>query len=209
MGAKYANINIKMRDAEKLKGVLSEYYQGVKEKNLKLFSRFKEMPDDLLKMICKSHSEYVICQFTEKWLTILNANFGWESVDAVALAISKHINEPILTIGYFDDELVTMSIIENNKILTKHISGLGLSAYEIDAEKEDAIIFNEYLELDQELDVIEEILSIRLNHFTELDDKIQRLSELTGIQLGVGIEDYDFYISENKIAFEVIDFECS
>ena len=55
------------------------------------------------------------------WVTVVDEVFEWGTVEKEARRISKKLQEPVLTVEYFDDDFVQFTVYAHGKQMAKHI----------------------------------------------------------------------------------------
>ncbi|WP_088228807.1 hypothetical protein [Desulfosporosinus sp. FKB] len=61
-------------------------------------------------------------KLSANWTTILHEEFQIGMIEQVGKVLSKKIEKTILTVGYFDDDVIALHIFRNGKCVTCHIS---------------------------------------------------------------------------------------
>lgn len=119
MGTKFGNIHVKTKELSGVLSALKEISSSniQKRTNPDLALGFESIFEqiDLLQNI------YYVGEFHNEWISILNDTFCWGEVEAFGKRLSTYINTPILTIGYFDDDVFEMNIFENGEQKTRQI----------------------------------------------------------------------------------------
>ncbi|MCU6792354.1 hypothetical protein OB236_09460 [Paenibacillus sp. WQ 127069] len=126
MGIKLSNIHIPTRDIKEiidsLQLILS--MRNITSPNLQDLFGLEINPEfeAILKESSKSKYIFYLGQMRDDWISILNEGFGWGETEAFGEEISKHINSPVLTISYFDDDVLDLNIYMNGELITGHLS---------------------------------------------------------------------------------------
>lgn len=100
--------------------------------NLHVFTDDKEEVLKSLKRL-RPKSSYYIGQ-NQGWTTVLGENFNWETIGERAGFLSGLISSLVLAIGYFDDEVLEISIYQNGELLDRYAGGEVLEEYELEPE---------------------------------------------------------------------------
>jgi hypothetical protein len=195
MGTKFANIHIYSNDIERIKESLTLWYRNEQQKRNKLFGNMNILPE-MKQLFDDSLGSCYIGSLKKGWHTILYTNFGWESVNNNALVISQFLDVPILSIGYFDDDVFTLGVIRDGKVFTEHISGNSLEVYDLEDLAGNAKIIVEETGLNISVDTLEDILKLN-----DLEEKVVALEEVFGLPLWINadwIEDEDVNDEHNN-----------
>ena len=113
------------------------------------------------------------------WTTVFSEEFGFESIDVYTLSLSKNTDKLFFTIGLFDEDVFTFSVIKEGKIVTHHVSGAA-ETYEMKPSLGDAAIFAETFNVVPRKEQLEQILETNDSH---LDKKITELENLISVKL--------------------------
>ena len=113
------------------------------------------------------------------WTTVFSEEFGFESIDVYTLSLSKNTDKLFFTIGLFDEDVFTFSVIKQGKILTHHVSG-SAEIYGMKQSLGDSAIFAETFNIAPRKEQLEQILKTNDKH---LDKKITGLENLVSVKL--------------------------
>lgn len=124
---------------------------------------------------------YYLAQSKPGWVSILNDRFGWGEVEAFGEELSCHINSPVLTISYFDDDLFELNIFSNGSNKTGQLwcSDEAREVYELEEKQADISILSNLLG-HEHMEDINEILEI-----DESEEALQKLQELIKVPLWI------------------------
>ncbi|MGC5327681.1 hypothetical protein [Brevibacillus sp. SYSU BS000544] len=148
MGTKFANLQIKQRNADFL----------------------IDLPPG-----------YIIKRLSEGWITILHEDFHIGNIEDAALKLSKEIAHPVLSVGYYDDDVLVLNLFKAGKTVTTHVSD---NAYGYEAKAGNAYKFVEILELEEnDAGLLKDILKCE-----NLERKISLLENLFGVCLWIKSE---------------------
>ena len=64
----------------------------------------------------------VVKEYSDGWCTIVGEHFEAGQMDRIARALSRSIDQGVLSIEYFDDDLFRMALFREGKALTSHIT---------------------------------------------------------------------------------------
>lgn len=120
----------------------------------------------------------IVRNFSDGWTTIVSEHFEVGRIDIVAKKLSKAIDQSVLSIEYFDDDLLRMTIYRNGKSLTSHINENG---YGLPKKFGKPKVFVEELGFDlSEVKHFKEILACE-----DLGKKIELLQYFLGVTLWI------------------------
>ena len=119
-----------------------------------------------------------ISSSNENWISVLHDYFVWGTVKKAGKALSRLIKEPVMTVGFINDEIFELSIFEKGDIQAERIFC-------------DPLVRDEYGLQEQRLqdDYLREALDIREEAFddfirmTSPAQAVDKLSELVGMSL--------------------------
>lgn len=181
MGTKFANIHMKETDINKVELCIKNHIEKNDTVNLKWASNILKSEGislDLISNLLQDTYSYCIGRIHPEWVTVLNSNFAWESIKEIGVKFSKSIQGLILAVGYFDDDVFSIHLIKNGKVLTSHVSGDGASCY---GEKErlgDIELLIRELKLDISTENLQSILEME-----DLQKKVEELEKITLLPL--------------------------
>jgi hypothetical protein len=182
MGTKFANMHILSDELEGIKESLKRWYSRVDNnrknvlKNIGVLSLLEGLTDN-------SCGKCYLGNFKSGWISILHPDFNWESVNDVALEISKKVIGPILTIGYFDDDIFILTVIKAGYIITRHIAGYSLDAYGLQQNEGDAEVIVKELDFDVEIDELKIVLNQE-----DIEKKVIELEKLLKLPLWINAD---------------------
>lgn len=95
-----------------------------------VIAAFRELPaaNDLIP------GRYYVGSIAPGWVSILGDDYGWGNVVEEAENVSSLIGSPVLSVGYFDDDVLELTVAVNGETIATHVAGPGLDVYELDAE---------------------------------------------------------------------------
>jgi hypothetical protein len=129
VGTKFANIQVCDDDTLAVEKALNDFVKNKKSKSENgLGKMFPFISDALVSDI----NTYYIGNVSSGWVTILNSTFGWESIAETALEFSQYYKGSILNIGYFDDDVFCLDLVNDGVVLTTHISARAAYNYGIE-----------------------------------------------------------------------------
>lgn len=204
MGSKFSNINIRTNDLLSVENALKEFSKksgkgspnfpdGILPKN--------NLISGLLDLFNTSQHKYYAGCMTEGWVTVLNEWFGWESIKDAAIDLSEYLTNPILTTGYFDDDVFELALVREGQILTSHVSGGGLDFYDLVPRLGIVEIFIEELGLNPDSNKLRDILEMN-----DLYKKAQELEQFIGVPIIIDGDGIDEEPQEVKSKFKTLRF---
>jgi hypothetical protein len=122
-------------------------------------SRSGFQPEDAKKALEYLHStttEYYIAQ-NHGWITVCSEEFGFESIENIALEISKISTKSIMTVADFDDDIFILNLLKNGKTITRHISG-NADYYDMNETLGDITVISDNFEINGKEEELEAIL---------------------------------------------------
>jgi hypothetical protein len=120
-------------------------------------------------------------QLSEGWTTVLHEDFYIGNIEAAARKLSKKIVNPVLSVGYYDDDVLVLKLFKGGKAITSHVSD---NAYGYEAKAGNANKFAENLELeDNDAGFLKDILKCE-----DLERKVSLLEDLFGVCLWIQAE---------------------
>ncbi|MCG7380886.1 hypothetical protein MH215_28280 [Paenibacillus sp. ACRSA] len=187
MGTKFANLHIKTEDQTIIIEGLNQLNNQLGNKLTGYTNDKRNIIDQYLQRIEKEepnrekHLEvtYYI-DHERQWTTILNDYFEWGTIEQVGELLSKCISEPIMTIGFFDEDIFEFTLFQNGKIkFKKYFCGEWASEeYDLNEEVMDVKYLKEVLEIDQES--IDKLLQVE-----NPEEAVDELAQLIHIHLWV------------------------
>lgn len=196
MGTKFANLHIKNINQE----VLLDALQRLSNKAgsilatadysaMSIIDQYVYRPSNE-KQINKTASSVTFYLNQEmNWSNVLNDHFSWGTVEQIGELLSNFVSEPVMTIGFFDEDIFEFTIFQEGEIRTKKYfcEEWAIEEYGLESEKID-------------LDYIERVLELNHEETTQLleihnpEQAIDELSRMIQINLWVHSE----WISEDK-----------
>jgi len=106
-----------------------------------------------------------------KWTSVLNDQFSWGTVEEVGQLFSHLVRKPIMTIGFFDEDIFELTLFEEGDIRAKKYfcEEWAKKEYDLDSELIDHKYIEETLELNQ----------IELNKLLEISNPEKAIKELS------------------------------
>jgi hypothetical protein len=90
--------------------------------NEEQWQKFRKDWPKAVKYMNSQEREYWVGK-NQNWTTVFSEEFGFESIDNYSLILSKRNNKLFLTVGIFDEDVFTLSVIKKGTILAHHVSG--------------------------------------------------------------------------------------
>ncbi len=197
MGTKFANLHIKTIDKEvvvealqKLSNNAGSLLGNSINSGLSIIDQYvyrattKDKPSNAI-------ASFVTFYFNQEmnWSSVLNDHFSWGTVEKIGELLSSIVSEPVMTIGFFDEDIFEFTIFQDCEIKTKKYfcEEWMKEEYELDSE----VIDLEYLE--EVLEVNHSDLN-KLLDISNPEQAIDELSRMIQIHLWVHSE----WISEDK-----------
>ncbi|WP_098749533.1 hypothetical protein [Paenibacillus sp. EZ-K15] len=177
MGRSFANLHIKSNHLEKTIEALKALSEGSGEVLGKSSNPNQAVSDDAQSEQTQETVMY-ISSSNENWISVLHDYFVWGTVKKAGKALSRLIEEPVMTVGFINDEIFELSIFEKGDIQAERIFC-------------DPLVRDEYGLQEQRLqdDYLREALDIREEAFddfirmTSPAQAVDKLSELVGMSL--------------------------
>lgn len=133
----------------------------------------------------------VVKEYSDGWCTIVGEHFEVGQMDRIAGALSRSIDQGVLSIEYFDDDLLKMTIFNKGRTLTSHISENGQG---IPGKPGKPKTFINELEFDSsETTLFREILACN-----DTGKKLELLQCFLGVELLIG---YDILLNAAESEF--------
>jgi hypothetical protein len=191
MGTKFAHFSISDSSVDQTIGLLNlipkrpnviEMIKRMHPEDPDMFKKLQESsaPESkkLIQYLVSGTREYYIGQ-NLNWITVFSEEFGFESIDVYTLRLSKNTDKLFFTIGLFDDDVFTFSVIKEGKILTHHVSGAA-EIYGMKQSLGDAAIFAETFNVVPRKEQLEQILK---TNDLDLYKKLTELENLVSVKL--------------------------
>lgn len=80
------------------------------------------------------------------WVSVFDERFNWEEIGSSVQTISRLLTYPMLSVGYFDDEVLELGLFQNGQLITKHLAGVGVEEYELVPAEMDLAIFQKVVQ---------------------------------------------------------------
>ncbi|KRE64165.1 hypothetical protein [Paenibacillus sp. Soil750] len=174
MGTKFANIQVRTNDIEHVKSAIEIFGQSFKEEKKARKSALAKMLGISQSYVGISEEElYYIGQITTDWTILLNEEFNWESIADFAAGLSRHITLPLISVGYFDDDVFELNVFNNGQQITKIlVSSEGTAEdYGLEITNGDLIALVNTLDIKSDVKVLEKILGLDV---MELIDPLEK-----------------------------------
>ncbi|MGG0825149.1 hypothetical protein ABE099_20060 [Paenibacillus turicensis] len=112
MGRSFANLHIKSNNLEKTITALKKLTEG----NAKVLgNRENDSTETSITMyISKSNPN-------ESWISVLHDYFVWGTVKKIGKTLSQLVEEPVMTVGYMNEEIFELSFFETGEIQAEKI----------------------------------------------------------------------------------------
>lgn len=144
-------------------------------------------------------------QFSKGWTTIVHEDFEIGVIEQVARRISKKIDQAVMAVGYYDDEVLTLNIFKNGKSITCHNSN---NSYGYIRKTGNPNTFVQELKLDEaDRDYLKWIFKCE-----DLTKKVELLEKLFGIPLWISNEmlnelSAEYFIGKRDLSYIEIYIE--
>lgn len=210
MGTNFASLHIKTEDPTIIKEGLQQLNNQI---GIELTGRVNDNRNVIDRYMYNSEKEEPIREtglkvtyYTSQerqWTSILNDYFEWGTVEQVGELLSKFMSEPIMTIGFFDEDIFEFTVFQNEEIKFKtYFCGeWAIEEYGLNKEVIDIKYLEEVLEIDQES--IDKLLQIE-----NPEQAVEELSKLTHIHLWVKsnwiVEDEDLTEKYAKLDLKIM-----
>ncbi|EGG34822.1 hypothetical protein [Paenibacillus sp. HGF5] len=172
MGRSFANLHIKSSHFDKTIEALKALSEGSGGKSS---NSNQAVSDDAQSEQTQETVMYI--SSNESWISVLHDYFVWGTVKKAGKALSRLIEEPVMTVGFINDEIFELSIFEKGDLQAERIFCHPLVRDEYGLQEQR---LQDYLRV--ALDIREEAFDdfIRLTSPAQAVDK---LSELVGMSL--------------------------
>lgn len=192
MGRSFANLHIKSNHFEKTISALKELSEGHAQV---LGNRENGSSETNITMyISKSN-------VNESWISVLHDYFVWGTVKKIGKALSQLVEEPVMTVGYMNEEIFEWSFYENGEIQAEKIFCEPWTREEYEQLKEERLN-DEYLQ--KMLDVNNEDFG-QLLEITDPAQAVDKLSQFLNMSLWCDAEWIEFE-ADLKKRFEKYEF---
>lgn len=201
MGTKFGNVHVRSGSLKEVTAALEEIASA------RVVPASRAAPvtgfEALIQQADRSKQIYYIADWGNGWISILNDFFGWGETESFGEELSGHLSSPVMTVSYFDDDVLEMNIYRNGELATGH---RWCSAYaQADYELED---------LYADISVLFEVMGHRhieeLMRMLELEDREQAVERLESImELPVWIHSdwfSDISDDERVYSYKLYDF---
>lgn len=192
MGRSFANLHIKSNHLEKTIVALKKLSEGHAKV---LGNRENDSSETSITMyISKSNPK-------ESWISVLHDYFVWGTVKKIGKTLSQLVEEPVMTVGYMNEEIVELSFFENGEIHAEKIFCEPWTREEYEQLKEERIN-NDYFQkvLDVNNEDFEQLFGI-----TDPAQAVDKLSQLLNMSLWCDAEWIEFE-DDLKKRFEKYEF---
>ncbi|AIQ13135.1 hypothetical protein [Paenibacillus durus] len=133
---------------------------------------------------------------SEGWTTVLREDFQMGQIEQIARGLSKKIENVVLSVGYFDDDVLALHLFHKGKMVTSDITN---NAYGYQAKRGNPTRFQQSLELDQEVaPLLKEVFKC-----DDLEEKVYLLEHLLGVHLWISYDANE--IPENELRLKQFD----
>jgi len=167
VGRSFANLHIKSKNLEKTVEALRELSEGHAQV---LGKPNNEAPDKVVMYVSKSN---------ENWISVLHDYFVWGTVKEAGKTLSRLIEEPVMTVGYMNEEIFELSFFENGDLQAERIFCEQWTRDEYEQLKEERL-HDDYLR--KALDIRNEDLDDFIG-ITSPEQAVDRVSELVRMSL--------------------------
>ncbi|GAB6927891.1 hypothetical protein JCM10914A_18740 [Paenibacillus sp. JCM 10914] len=166
MGRSFANLHIKSNNLEQTLEALRE----LSAEHPKVLGKKEAQETQDVMYVSKSN---------ENWVSVLHDYFVWGTVKEIGRTLSRFIEEPVMTVGYMNEEIFELSFFENGDIQAERIFCEPWTRDEYEELKEERM--ND--------DYLRKVLNIRNEDFddfismTSPEQAVDKLSELVRTSL--------------------------
>lgn len=196
MGTKFANLHIKTIDQEEVVDALQKLSN---EAGLMLSNSINSdvsIIDQYVYRTIKNKSSrettskisfYVNPEL--KWSSVLNDHFSWGTVEKIGELLSTLVSKPVMTIGFFDEDIFEFTIFQDGEIKSKKYfcEEFMKEEYGLESELIDLEYLGKVLEINQS----------DLNKLIEIRNPEQAVDELSRmIQINLWV--HSEWINEDK-----------
>ena len=123
-------------------------------------------------------------QYTNGWTTVVRDDFQIGLIDQEARKLSKKIDKLVISVGYYDDDILTLNLFRNGKSIVSHISN---NAYGYNKKEGNPSTFVKELNLSTEYqEYFKWVLKC-----DNPERKVELLEKLLGIPLSLNYETID------------------
>ncbi|NIK72070.1 hypothetical protein [Paenibacillus sp. BK720] len=144
-------------------------------------------------------------EFSRGWVTVLHEDFQIGTIEREAYKLSKNLDRPILSVGYYDDDILVLRVYKQGKSVAYHVSNDG---YGYESRTGNPTHFQQSLGLEEkDTSVIKEILKCE-----NLEKKVVLLENLLGVTLWINYRSFEEYekelsarVFDKSIIYEYID----
>ncbi|WP_409294086.1 hypothetical protein V1498_12670 [Peribacillus sp. SCS-26] len=150
MGSKFASLHIQTNDLKRITDIINH---------------------------SNTQSSFFV-KVNNNWISIYSDSYHWEGIEQEAKAFSNQLSQPVLSVGYFDDDLVEIALIQNNQVITKQISGYGAEDYGLDPENMNIDLFIQTLQLSIENEEFEAALEK-----DDISEIVEEMGKLLNLEL--------------------------
>lgn len=135
--------------------------------------------DEVIEVIEKSGccSSYFVGSF-EGWISVFGQCFSWEDVATVAQGFSKSLQYPVLSIGYFDDDIVDIGLFQNNSLITQQVVAFDAEDYGLEHKEMEINSFKKVINLPIDIDKLAIVLKNE-----DVSEIIEGMQEILNIPL--------------------------
>jgi len=196
MGTKFANLHIKTTDQEavadalqKLSNIAGSMLADTAFSGLDIIDQYiyRTTNANVSGRTASTATFYV--RYAKPWCSVLNDYFQSGTIEKVGEIVSTLVSEPVMTIGFFDEDLFEFTIFQDGEIKAKKYfcEEWVKAEYDLESEVIDLAYVEEVLEINREQ-------SIPFVQISDPEQAIVELSQLVHIDLWVHSE----WISEDK-----------
>ncbi|WP_410770210.1 hypothetical protein [Fontibacillus sp. BL9] len=187
MGRSFANLHMKSNNPEKAVEALRKLI----ERHPKVLGEEEVRETKVVMYISESN---------ENWISVLHEYFVWGTVKKIGRTLSRLIDDPIMTIGYMNEEIFELSMFADGEIQAERIFCEPWTREEYEELREERL-HDDYLG---------EVLGLRKEELDELigitnpEQAVNKLSELAGMSLWSDAEwiPYEEDLRERFVKYE-------
>ncbi|WP_409292689.1 hypothetical protein [Peribacillus sp. SCS-37] len=150
MGSKFANIHIQTNDIKGITDIINQSH---------------------------TQSSFFI-EVKSNWISIYSDSYHWEGIEQEAKAFSSELSQPVLSVGYFDDDVVEIALIQDKQVITKQLSGYGAEDYGLDPENMNIDLFKQTLQLTIKNEELETALEME-----DISEIVEEMGKLLNLEL--------------------------
>lgn len=135
MGVKYANYHIRTDEKANALTVLKEHLKANNDINPNAMRAIQAFANPearrMFERFVKLHPNEVCIVLTEKFISVYDETFSFQTINSTVKKISKKIDNSILYVSNYEDDILLMGIVKSGKTLARKHIGQGASIFDI------------------------------------------------------------------------------